>query len=268
MIENNLVLSRLTKSTASQPKGSFHHMIWIQKEITKFQIDEKDYDCELDSVFFVNKKYSWKMSVADDSISKGYLIKLTDEILNLPSFSKLFITQVNMFNDESIPVIQFSPGIAVRIEAILEMIDELMGSHLDNREEGILSLLNAFFIYCDGQCNIKSVLSNNGNQKTKIVYAYKKLINEKITTWSEVKNYANHLNISEKYLNECVKEVLSVNAKQLIIEQLLMKSRRALKFSDSSVKEISYHLGFSSPDYFSNFFKKHIGQTPTTFRNS
>ncbi len=268
MLENNLILSRLTKSTASQFKGDFHNMIWIQKEITRFQIDEKNYDCVLDSVFFVNKKYSWEMGFEDDSISKGYIIKLTDKILNLPSFSKLFITQVNMFNDESIPVIQFSPGIAVRIEAILEMIDELMGSHLDNKEEGILSLLNAFFIYCDGQCNIKSVLSNNRNQKTKIVYDYKKLINDKITIWSEVKDYANYLSISEKYLNECVKEVLSVNAKQLIIEQLLMKSRRALKFSDSSIKEISYNLGFSSPDYFSNFFKKHVGLTPTNFRNS
>lgn len=268
MLENNLILSRLTKSTASQSKGDFHYMIWIQKEITRFQIDEKNYDYEVDSVFFVNKKYSWKMGVEDNSVSKGYIIKLTDDILNLPSFSKLFITQVNMFNDESIPVIQFSPGIAVRIEAILEMIDELMGSHLDNKEEGILSLLNAFFIYCDGQCNIKSVLSNSRNQKTKIVYDYKKLINDKITTWSEVKDYANYLNISEKYLNECVKGVLSVNAKQLIIEQLLMKSRRALKFSDSSIKEISYNLGFSSPDYFSNFFKKHIGLTPTNFRNS
>jgi len=268
MLENNLMLSRLTTSTASQVKQNYHNMIWIQKEVSTFQIDKKDYDYDIDSIFFVNKKYKWKMTMEDDSISKGYIIKLTDEVLNLPSFSKLFITQVNMFNNESIPVIQFSPGIAVRIEAILEMIDELMGSHLDNKEEGILSLLNAFFIYCDGQCNIKSVLSNNRNQKTKIVYDYKKLINDKVTTWSEVKEYANYLCLSEKYLNECVKEVLSVNAKQLIIEQLLMKSRRALKFSDSSIKEISYSLGFSSPDYFSNFFKKHVGLTPTTFRNS
>lgn len=268
MLEDNLILSRLIKSTASQSKGDFHYMIWIQKEIDRFQIDEKSYDCDVDSVFFVNKKYSWKMDAEDNSISKGYIIRLTDEILNLPSFSKLFITQVNMFNNESIPVIQFSPGIAVRISAILEMIDELMGSHLNNKEEGILSLLNAFFIYCDGQCNIKSVLSNTRNQKTKIVYDYKKLISDKITTWSEVKDYAKYLNISEKYLNECVKSVLSVNAKQLIIEQLLMKSRRALKFSDSSIKEISFDLGFSSPDYFSNFFKKHTGLTPTNFRNS
>lgn len=268
MLDNNLVLSRLTKSTASQSKEDFHNVIWIQKEVTRFEIDDKDYDYEIDSVFFLNKKHSWSMSLEDDSESKGFIIKLTDKVLSLPSFSKLFITQVNMFNDESVPVIQFSPGIAVRIEAILEMIDELMGSHLDNKEEGILSLLNAFFIYCDGQCNIKSVLSNNRNQKTKIVYDYKKLINDKVTTWSEVKEYAACLNISEKYLNECVKEVLSVNAKQLITEQLLMKSRRALKFSDSSIKEISYSLGFSSPDYFSSFFKKHVGLTPTNFRNS
>jgi AraC-like DNA-binding protein len=268
MLDNNLKLSRLIKSTASQSKEKFHSMIWIQREINDFQIDDKQYDCEIDSVYFINKKYSWNMSIEENSTSKGYVLKLTDEILSLPSFSKLFITQVNIFNDDSIPVIQFSPGIAVRIEAILEMIDELMGSQLDNKDEGILSLLNAFFIYCDGQCNIKSVLGENRNQKTKIVYDYKKLINDNISTWNEVKDYAYQLNISEKYLNECVKEVLTVNAKQLIIEKLLMSSRRALKFSDSSIKEISFDLGFSSPDYFSSFFKKYTGTTPTGFRNT
>jgi len=64
------------------------------------------------------------------------------------------------------------------------------------------------------------------------------------------------LNVSDKYLNECVKEILGINTKNLIDEQLTMRARYQLKFTDHSIKEISYDLGFSSPEYFSFFFKK------------
>ncbi len=58
------------------------------------------------------------------------------------------------------------------------------------------------------------------------------------------------LHVSPKYLNEYVHQSLRRNAKNLIIEQLEMRIRHALKFTDKSIKEISFELGFSSPDYF------------------
>ena len=170
-----------------------------------------------------------------------------------------------MFNSGEIPLFKLSPGIEKRTQSILEMIDELLGSHLNHKDDAILSLLNTFFIYCDGQCNIKSIASNN-NAKTNIVYKFKQLVDHFVLNNHEVTFYADKLNISSKYLNECVQDVLYVSAKSIIIEQLLMRSRYALKFSDQSIKEISFELGFSSPDYFSYFFKTHTGITPSTLR--
>jgi AraC-like DNA-binding protein len=100
-----------------------------------------------------------------------------------------------------------------------------------------------------------------------LVHKYKKLIIEHLTEWHQTKEYAKILNVTEKYLNECTQKVLNVSAKSLILEQLTMKSRRALKFSDNSVKEIAYNLGFTSSDYFCSFFKTHTGETPTQCRN-
>ncbi|WP_338418074.1 helix-turn-helix domain-containing protein [Pseudotamlana carrageenivorans] len=54
----------------------------------------------------------------------------------------------------------------------------------------------------------------------------------------------------------------------IIIEQLLMRSRHALKLSNKSIKEISFDLGFSSPDYFSYFFKTHTTTTPSGLRKN
>lgn len=72
--------------------------------------------------------------------------------------------------------------------------------------------------------------------------------------------------ISEKYLNECVKEILGRNAKSLIDEQLIMRARHELKFTDKSVKEVGFELGFNTPDYFTYFVKKHTGLSPSQLR--
>jgi len=143
----------------------------------------------------------------------------------------------------------------------------LLGTHLNHKEDAILSLLNTFFVYCDGQCNIKSVINKNGSKKT-LVYNFKKLVDKNLAELHEVSDYANLLNITPKYLNECVKSVLGFTAKDLIAEQLMMQSRHRLKFSDQSIKEISYELGFSSPEYFSYFFKNQTGISPSALRNN
>jgi AraC-like DNA-binding protein len=187
------------------------------------------------------------------------------EVLNSPVLNKLHINEVRLFNSSEIPIINLSPGIAKRTQSILEMIDELLGSELNHKEEAILSLLNTFFVYCDGQCNIKSVITEYGSKNT-IVYKFKKLVDTHLPEYHDVSDYARLLNISPKYLNECVREVLDFTAKGIIAEQLLMRSRHLLKFSDMTIKEISYDLGFSSPDYFSYFFKNHTGTSPSSLR--
>jgi hypothetical protein len=50
--------------------------------------------------------------------------------------------------------------------------------------------------------------------------------------------------------------------------QLVMTARHELKFTDKAIKEIAYELGFSSPDYFSYFLKKHTGSPPSKVKKS
>jgi AraC-like DNA-binding protein len=101
------------------------------------------------------------------------------------------------------------------------------------------------------------------------VFKYKKLVNEYFHKYHDVEDYAKLLNVTSKYLNECVKETLDTNAKSLITEQRIMRgARHELKFSDKTIKEIGYELGFSSPDYFSYFYKQHTGVTPSKLRKS
>jgi AraC-like DNA-binding protein len=258
----------LNKVTSSRSEDKFYTLCWIQNGIQHIEINTRKYENVSNSVFFLTPDLDWKIYKSRTDLSSGYILYLPKSILNHTTFKNLHITQVRFFKSiNEIPKINLSPGIEKRVQSILEMLDELISTNLAHKEEAILSLLYTFFVYCDGKCNIKTVISDN-NAKTALVYKFKKSIDQHITHHHEVSHFAQTLNVSSKYLNECVKEVLGVNAKHLIAEQLVMLSRHSLKFTDKTIKEIGYELGFSSPDYFSYFFKKHTGKSPSQLRKS
>lgn len=267
MNTDSINITQIIEETTAKLSNDGFAVCWVKDEIDGIEIDHILYKNVSNSIFFIDSKYDWTVFKKNNLKSCGYILYLTNEVLDSPILSKLHINKVRLFSSGQVPLFKLSPGIEKRTQAILEMIDELLGSHLNHKDEAILSLLNTFFVYCDGQCNIKSIVSNN-NSKTNVVYQFKKLVDKHILENHEVTYYANLLNISPKYLNECVKEVLSVNSKNIIIEQLLIRSRHALKFSNKTIKEISFELGFSTPDYFSYFFKTHTGITPSVLRKS
>ncbi|MBT8314420.1 MAG: helix-turn-helix domain-containing protein [Maribacter sp.] len=267
MKQGSVNISQIIKEVTLKSSSDSFAVCWIKNEVEGVEIDHVYHENVSNSIFFLDAKLQWKILKKDSSTSAGYILYLSKEILNNPSLSNLHINKVRLFNSGEIPLFKLSPGIEKRTQAILEMIDELLGSPLNHKDEAILSLLNTFFIYCDGQCNIKSIVSNK-NSKTNVVYKFKRLVDEHVFKKHEVAYYAQQLNVTPKYLNECVQEVLSVSSKSIIIEQLLMRSRHELKFSNKSIKEISFELGFSSPDYFSYFFKSHVGIAPTGLRKN
>ncbi|MDT7829555.1 helix-turn-helix domain-containing protein [Pricia sp. S334] len=265
MKSESVKISPILKNISSAKNSTCFTVCWIKSTVATIEIDRTPYSNVSNTIFFLDPKFHWSISKKDNNGSSGYLLSLPRTLLNNPILSKLHINTVRVFSSGEIPLFKLSPTIEKRTQAILEMIDELLGSDLNHKDDAILALLKTFFVYCDGQCNIKSNLSNE-NAKANLVYKFKQLVNKYLFEHHDVTSYANLLHVSPRYLNECVQDILTVSAKAIIIEQLMMRSRHALKFSDKTLKEISFELGFSSPDYFSQFFKTHTGFAPSTLR--
>lgn len=258
-------VSPIVSALSSEKESGYYAVIWVKDGVDYIEINgAKDVNAA-NSVIFLHPRTQWTIGKQEGTAASGYILYLDKEVLDGPELSKLHINQVRLFAENEIPKINLAPGIEKRINSLLEMLDELIGSNLNHKDEAIKSLLNTFFVYCDGQCNIKSNIDEQNSKKV-IVYKFKRLVDKRVSECHEVTDYARMLNVSSAYLNECVKEVLRVNAKAIITEQRVMRSRHQLKFTDKSVKEICFDLGFSSPDYFSYFFKKHTGITPSSLR--
>lgn len=82
----------------------------------------------------------------------------------------------------------------------------------------------------------------------------------------EVGHYAAALFVTPKYLSEVCKGVSGRAAGYWITRFALIHIRRLLRAREMSFTQISDFFGFSSPAYFSRFVQKHLGTSPSGFR--
>lgn len=80
--------------------------------------------------------------------------------------------------------------------------------------------------------------------------------------------YAELLGTTESRLNELSKVHTGKTAQNVIYGLVASEAKRLLTYEKLLVKDVAFHLGFADPYYFSNFFKKHTGQSPKSYQSS
>ena len=188
-LENHIKISKIVQQEITNPEGDFYAVIWFTEAVEGILIDEVLYRDIENTMFFLNPNYQWKILKGGDKHSKGYIMYLSDSILNEPTLNKLQINEMRILHSDTIHKAQLAPGIEMRVHAVLEMIDELLTTNLNLKEDAILALINTFFIYCDGQCNIKSRIDTY-NGKAILAYKFKRLLSSNVTEFQQVNDYA------------------------------------------------------------------------------
>lgn len=100
-----------------------------------------------------------------------------------------------------------------------------------------------------------------------ITKQFKTALELNFTTIKSPGAYADILNISSSYLNECVKTATGNSVSCYIQQRVILEAKRLLYHSDKSIKEIALELGYDDYSYFTRLFSKIVQMTPLAFRN-
>jgi len=104
------------------------------------------------------------------------------------------------------------------------------------------------------------------NARAALVARLREKMEKHLREGLSVAQYARALSVTPARLRAACVEVTGRPPTRVLEERLLLEAKRNLTYTNMTVAEIAYDLGFTDPAYFSRFFSKNAGESPAAFR--
>jgi YesN/AraC family two-component response regulator len=181
----------------------------------------------------------------DEKFDAGY----TDGLL------RFFSRQVCLLQTDTITDIK---------ETIEKMIEEHRNIHMF-RAEILKRYFKILLIYLTRQFE-ETIDNSTQTRDIEVVKHFMRLLEKEFLLMKMVSDYAEKLFLTPNYLNQIIKKITGHSAGYHIRQRIVLEAKREAVYSDKSMKEISFMLGFSDVGHFSKFFKKLTGMNFVDFR--
>jgi AraC-like DNA-binding protein len=152
----------------------------------------------------------------------------------------------------------------------LKQCISIIGRRLDSGQQpvgqNIVHTLLSSYIGMIAEIYRRGFPVSANNRPATITSQFKSLLSANYQTLKRPSEYASRLNISPAYLNEAVKKTAGLSAGDCIRNEIVLQAKRLLFYTNLSVKEIAYSLGYDDYAYFTRLFTKSAGLSPTQFK--
>jgi len=176
-------------------------------------------------------------------------------------------------NFDSSPVIQLNKEQAVFMSGLFQKMQSVHSGEYDYKDELLKSCIE---LIIHEALRIQPTVNGlqQKNAATRITNLFMDLLERQFPIDSTAeplklrtaKDFAGSLSVHVNYLNRSVKEVTGKPTSVHIAERVAAEAKALLLYTDWSVADVAYGLGFEYPTYFNNYFKRITGVTPKSLR--
>ncbi len=173
------------------------------------------------------------------------------------------------YGSSTLPVINLDEAAKAKLEALWNVFSMEMKEAQDTLQlEMLQMLLKRFLILCTRFYSSQIDLDQMDSQKSNLVREYNFLVEMHFREKHQVADYADLLFKSPKTISNAFSKLGEKSPLSYIHDRITLEARRLLGYTDKSVKEIGYELGFEDIQSFSRFFKKNDGCSPSDYREN
>ena len=169
-----------------------------------------------------------------------------------------------------VPLASYPSEAAALLDGTQAIVAELTG-HEVGRDQVLsarLALMLAALrrVEASEQRHRQDRLDVGDGRAVSLVQAFQQLVDQHFAAHRPVAHYAGLLGITSGHLNRVCRAVAGASALELINRRLVLEAKRHLAFTGLGIKQVSAYLGFEDPAYFTRFFGREAGLSPSAFR--
>ena len=240
-----------------------YSIYWIKEGKGTYNIDFKQYHFEDNVLFFLSPGQIF--TVDFEQIKTAYKLSFVRDFYCIQTHDAEVACNGVLFNNVyETPFVKPCKKDSIKLNFILENLIEEFTQPEAAQYDMLLSYLKQFIV-----SSVRIKKDNDSfktDTETRLFKDFSTLVEQNYKTLHTVTEYANRLGMSPKSITKHFKKIGTSTPSDYIKNRILLEAKRMLIYTDKSVKEIAFDLGFNDPAYFSRFFTKSIQKSPLQFK--
>ena len=237
--------------------------LWFEKDNNKITIDNIEYEFNKNEIISLTEFHKVDIS----NVCDAKMIRFNRPFYCIIDHdSEVGCKGILFFGASQLPLLKIPNNELEKFQTIWKMFEIEMNSNDKLQLEMLQSLLKRFVIMCTRIYKFQENYNRAENNDIDIIREYNFLVEQHFRTKSTVAEYANMLNKSPKTLSNLFSKISTKSPLQFIQDRKMLEAKRLLRYTNKSVKEIAYEIGFEDLQTFGRFFKNYEGVSPTDFK--
>lgn len=241
-----------------------YSIYWIKDGKGTYNIDFKSYSFSGSVLFFLTPGQVF--TVASEKIKEAYKLTFKRDFYCIQTHDKEVACNGILFNNiYETPFVHPCLKDIDKLDFVLESLIEEFKSNETAQHDMLLAYLKQFIIH---SVRIKKEDKQFiENSESKLFKDFSVLVEQNFKRLHSVTDYAKRLGVSPKSLTKHFQKLNLPKPSEFIKDRILLAAKRQLIYTNNSVKQIAFDLGFNDPAYFTRFFKKSNTKSPLQFKN-
>ena len=252
------------KNLHAAHRHTFYHVVFFTDGAGSHNIDFENFAVKPNQIYFMipGQVHSWSF----EGFTDGYIINFSDSFFQPFLLNASYLENFSFFSgDVNDAVINLPEALHPQIKKLFEdIIKEWENSPVQTTDLMRVLMLQVFILINRFSAGGSGKAPASYNQT--LLKNFQKLIEVHYKSLKLPKDYAALLYITPNHLNAICKDLLGLQAGELIRKRTVLEAKRMLTNQQLTITEIAFELNFSDNSYFTKFFKKSEGVTPEEFR--
>jgi len=159
-----------------------------------------------------------------------------------------------------------APADADRIDTLFRQIEREFQGHEAGRVHSLLALTTLLAVQLGRLRGEQSGKGQPHGPRDALLRRFLALVDLHHREQWSLSDYTGALGVTPDHLSRSCRALAGRGALQLLHERILLEARRLLAYTPIPVAEIAQQLGYADAAYFSRFFRRGVGHTPSDYR--